>query len=175
MARKRKINTDEADRADQRRRAKHVEDETAGMEPLNAKAPAYMKGTVAEELWNSIVPILRQSKTIKEADAKTVEALCTAYMLYREAFKQIQENGIQQKICRTLQDSTGEKIGSDFIGYKKNPAVTTMDSAINRIRQLSSDLGLTPTARATLLSLPDANKDDQAPSLADILNGKSDF
>lgn len=175
MPRKRKINVKSTDRADQRARAQELQKKTDNLAPLQSTPPRYMRKTEAGRVWRSVVPILQQSKTIKEADVRTVEALCTAYMLYREAFKSIQDVGIQTPIYKTVQDQMGQEIGQDFVGYKKNPAVTTMDAAINRIRQLSSDLGLTPTARAALLSLPDSNKQDNSPTLSDILNGDSDF
>lgn len=175
MPRKRKLNAKSTDRADQRRRAEAYKKDSSELAPLSSRVPAYMKGTPAGDAWRSIVPILRKSQTIRQADVKTVEALCTSYMIYRDAFESIQKDGIQQKIYKTMQNAMGEKIGTDFVGFKKNPAVTTMDSAINRIRQLSSDLGLTPTARASLLSLP-TNKDDKdAPSLADLMSQKVGF
>ena len=100
-----------------------------------------------------------------------MEALCSAIALYRLGFDDVQENGIQTPIYKSVQNNRGEIIDRDFVGFKKNPAVSTMDAAIRQIRSLSSELGLTPTSRASLLSLTADNDDDDGPSLADVLSG----
>lgn len=171
MPRKMKVTKSPDNKAYQNRRTEMVEKATEDLQPLQTSPPNYMKGTIAGRAWQRITPILRQSTIIKNADRSTVEALCTSISLYRLSFDDIQQNGIQTPIYKTLQNSRGEAIGQDFVGFKKNPAVTTMDAAIRQIRSLSSELGLTPTSRASLLSLTADNDDDDGPSLADVLSG----
>ena len=81
----------------------------------------------------------------------------------------------QTPIYKSVQNNRGEIIDRDFVGFKKNPAVSTMDAAIRQIRSLSSELGLTPTSRASLLSLTTDDEDDDGPILADVLGSGDDF
>ena len=151
MPRKMKVTRSPDNKAYQNRRTEMVEKATEDLQPLQMSPPNYMKGTIAGRAWQRITPILRQSTIIKNADRSTVEALCSAIALYRIGFDDVQENGIQTPIYKSVQNNRGEIIDRDFIGFKKNPAVSTMDAAIRQIRSLSSELGLTPTSRAALL------------------------
>lgn len=171
MPRKMKVTKSPDNKAYQNRRTEMVEKATEDLQPLQTSPPNYMKGTIAGRAWQRITPILRQSTIIKNADRSTVEALCSAIALYRLGFDDVQENGIQTPIYKSVQNNRGEIIDRDFVGFKKNPAVSTMDAAIRQIRSLSSELGLTPTSRASLLSLTADNDDDDGPSLADVLSG----
>ena len=140
-----KVTKSPDNKAYQNRRTEMVEKATEDLEPLQTSPPSYMKGTIAGRAWQRITPILRQSTIIKNADRSTVEAHCSAIALYRLGFDDVQENGIQTPIYKSVQNNRGEIIDRDFVGFKKNPAVSTMDAAIRQIRSLSSELGLTPT------------------------------
>lgn len=174
MPRKMKVTKSDKNHTYQNRRTEMVEKATEDLQPLQTSPPKYMRGTIAGRAWQRITPILRQSTIIKNADRSTVEALCSAIALYRLGFDDVQENGIQTPIYKSVQNNRGEIIDQDFVGFKKNPAVSTMDAAIRQIRSLSAELGLTPTSRASLLSLTADDDDDDGPTLADVLSGGDD-
>ena len=141
---------------------------------LPPNPPNYF-GPIAAACWRKIVPYLESTERVQRIDAGMVEQYCTQYEIYRQAYADVQENGIQTPIYKSVQNNRGEIIDRDFVGFKKNPAVSTMDAAIRQIRSLSSELGLTPTSRASLLSLTADDEGDDGPSLADMLSGGDDF
>lgn len=78
----------------------------------------------------SISAFLEDSTPVKRIDSGLVEQYASQYEIYRNAYKHIQKNGEVQAIYKTLQDQTGEKIGQDFLGYKRNPMTQIYDSAV---------------------------------------------
>ena len=96
------------------------------------------------------------------------------YEIYRQAYDDVLENGIQTKIFKSLQDASGSIVGKDFVGYRKNPAVATMKDASIQITSIGSQLGLSPKARAELMQLVDSKeKEDSTEKLAKIFGGES--
>lgn len=116
MPRKMKVTRSPDNKAYQNRRTEMVEKATEDLQPLQMSPPNYMKGTIAGRAWQRITPILRQSTIIKNADRSTVEALCSAIALYRIGFDDVQENGIQTPIYKSVQNNRGEIIDRDFVG-----------------------------------------------------------
>lgn len=108
---------------------------------------------LARECWRKVVPFLESTNKIQRIDSSLVELYCAQYEIYRKAYDDIKENGIQNKAYRSLQDSTGAIIGKDFVGYKKNPAVGTMKDAINQMTAVGTELGLSPKSRAELFKI----------------------
>ncbi|WP_461241100.1 phage terminase small subunit P27 family [Paucilactobacillus sp. N302-9] len=172
MARQVKLTDDKNDPKYQRERTNDLKKVNENIDELRTSPPKILKGT-ARYVWRRIVPLLKQMGYVRATDRDTIELLCMNVEMYHRAYKSIEEDGIQQPIYRSLQNSAGEKIGTDFVGYKKNPAVQTLDSATAKIKSLSETLGLTPASRAQLLTLVDDSEDSE--SLSDILNKKGDF
>lgn len=170
--RNKKLTTDPNARPEQREQTEKLKKVTENWTPLQKTPPSYMKGTLAATVWQRLIPILQETGVVKQADKATVECLCSAIQLYREAFENVQKNGIQREVWTTPILPTGETLDKEFTRYQKNPAVTTMDSAMKQIKTFSSDLGLTPASRASLMASVDS-QDDDTPSLAEILNAKS--
>lgn len=158
----------------QNQRIAKTQEKTKGLPKLQTVKPKLIKKTPAGKIWDKISPYLRKSDMIKNADLTTIVMLCTEIEIYQKAYKNIQENDIQQPIFNYLQNSAGEIIKKVYVGEKKNPAVNTMDSAIAKIRGLCNDLGLTPASRAKLISLA-TDDDDSDVDLKDMLSGGSDF
>ncbi len=120
--------------------------------------PDYL-GRLAKACWRKVVPFLESTNRVQRIDTALVEQYCSEYEIYREAYKDIQENGIQTKIYSSLQDSTGAIIGKDFVGYRKNPAVVTMNEALKQLKSIGSQLGLSPQARQELMQIASQQKE----------------
>lgn len=140
--------------------------------------PSKHLGTVAKVCWRKIVPFLESTERVKRIDTALVELYCSQYEIYRQAYDDVLENGIQTKIFKSLQDASGSIVGKDFVGYRKNPAVATMKDASIQITSIGSQLGLSPKARAELMQLVDSkekedSKEDSTEKLAKIFGGES--
>lgn len=120
--------------------------------------PDYL-GRLAKACWRKVVPFLESTNRVQRIDTALVEQYCSEYEIYREAYKDIQENGIQTKIYSSLQDSTGAIIGKDFTGYRKNPAVAAMNDALKQLKSIGSQLGLSPQARQELMQIASHKKE----------------
>lgn len=133
---------------------------------LSSTPPKHL-GVVAKVCWRKIVPFLESTERVKRIDTALVELYCSQYEIYRQAYNDILENGIQNKIYKSLQDASGEIVGKDFVGYRKNPAVATLKDASIQITNIGSQLGLSPKARSELMELVESkNKVDAAEQIA---------
>lgn len=110
---------------------------------LQPTAPRYLKGQ-ARSMYEALVPLLTARGTGKISQS-IVEQYCQVWSISRQAFDEIQANGI------TLEG-------------KKHPAVTTYESATKNLRGLASDLGLTPQAMVNLQKLIIDSDEDDGPS-----------
>ncbi|QBX17990.1 terminase small subunit [Streptococcus phage Javan392] len=87
---------------------------------------------------------------------------CTNYEIYRQAYADIQDNGIQTAIYKSVQNQMGDKIGEDFVGFKKNPAVDIMKNANTQLTSIGTALGLSPKARQELLAIASEDKNEKS-------------
>ena len=129
-------------------------------------------GTVAREVWRKIVPFLESTEKVQRIDTFLVETYCTNYEIYKIAYEDIKQNGIQQKITKPIQDQgTGEIIGEQSLGFRKNPAVATMKDAVDTLNRIGVQLGLTPKGRQELLEIvgEETNKVSTAEMLKEFL------
>lgn len=94
-------------------------------------APATL-GDHAAEVWEEYVPHLAGSGVLRATDLPVFEAYCVAVATFRLAAKQVQKYGPL---------IMGDK------GPVKNPAATVMREQQAEIRQLSTLLGMNPSAR----------------------------
>lgn len=125
---------------------------------LPATPPHYL-GTLAKACWRKIVPFLESTGRVERIDVGLVEQYCANYEIYRNAYQDIQDNGIQAKIFTSLQDSTGKIVGKDFAGFRKNPAVATMKDALNQLNSVGIQLGLSPKSRQELMRIASRKKE----------------
>lgn len=97
--------------------------------------PAYLDG-YALDCWNKYAPLIKEHKIFTEADFATLEKFCTAYHVYRMAFRELQRSGIT--------------ISHESRGEIKNPAYDMWKGAMAETRQHGALLGLDPFARSRL-------------------------
>lgn len=128
---------------------------------LPSDPPNYL-GKEARAVWVKIVPFLEDTQKVKRVDSMLVELYCTTYEVYKLAYQDVKENGIQQPLKKPIQaQGSGEILGEQFLGFKKNPAVATMKDAVDTLNKVAIQLGLTPKGRQDLLSIVDDAKEDK--------------
>lgn len=127
---------------------------------LPSDPPNYL-GTVAREVWRKIVPFLESTNKIQRIDTFLVETYCTNYEIYKMAYEDIKEKGIQQEITKPIQaQGSGEILGEQSLGFKKNPAVATMKDAVDTLNRIGVQLGLTPKGRQELMEIAGDNSEE---------------
>lgn len=138
---------------------------------LPSDPPNYL-GTVAREIWRKIVPFLESTQKVERIDTFLVETYCTNYEIYKIAYEDIKQNGIQQEITKPIQaQGSGEILGEQSLGFRKNPAVATMKDAVDTLNKIGIQLGLTPKGRQELLEIvgEETNKASTAEMLKEFL------
>ena len=141
---------------------------------LSIDPPDYL-GKSAKATWRKIVPFLESEGKVKRIDANLVEIYCTQYELYHNSYEHIQKHGEAAAIYKSLQSSSGQIIGKDFVGWKKNPMVQINDSASKALIKVGAELGFSPKSRSDLMQLIQP-KDKSKKSLAEKLReGAGDF
>lgn len=118
-------------------------------------------GTVSREVWRKIVPFLESTNKVQRIDTFLVETYCTNYEIYKLAYEDIKQNGIQQEMKKPIQaQGSGEILGEQFLGFKKNPAVATMKDAVDTLNKIGVQLGLTPKGRQELMEIAGEQSDE---------------
>lgn len=127
---------------------------------LPSDPPNYL-GTVAREVWRKIIPFLENTNKIQRIDTFLVETYCTNYEIYKKAYEDIKENGIQTEIIKVIQaQGSGEILGEQSMGFKKNPAVVVMKDATETLNKIGIQLGLTPKGRQELMEIAGDNSEE---------------
>ncbi|MCM0582168.1 phage terminase small subunit P27 family [Weissella diestrammenae] len=119
---------------------------------LSYRSPDYL-GKKAKVIWRKVVVFLEENSAVTRIDGNLVEMYCTQYEIYRNAYDHIKENGEVQPVYKTLQDASGEIVGRDFTGYKRNPMTQIYNDAVRSLARIGSELGLSPKSRAELTEL----------------------
>lgn len=138
---------------------------------LPSDPPNYL-GTVAKEVWRKIVPFLESTNKVQRIDTFLVETYCTNYEIYKIAYEDIKQNGIQQEMKKPIQaQGSGEILGEQSLGFRKNPAVATMKDAVDTLNRIGVQLGLTPKGRQELMEIvgEETNKASTAEMLKEFL------
>ena len=118
-------------------------------------------GTVARETWRKIVPFLESTQKVQRIDTFLVETYCTNYEIYKIAYEDIKQTGIQQEMKKPIQaQGSGEILGEQSLGFRKNPAVATMKDAVDTLNKIGIQLGLTPKGRQELLEIVGEESDE---------------
>ena len=129
---------------------------------LPSDPPNYL-GTVARETWRKIIPFLESTQKVERIDTFLVETYCTNYEIYKKAYEDIKENGIQTEIKKLVQaQGSGEILGEQSMGFKKNPAVVVMKDATETLNTIGIQLGLTPKGRAELAEIAGTQDDNSS-------------
>lgn len=179
--RKAKVTNDEKARKYQRERTENMQKHDASLQNLQPTPPRELVG-VARQAYTKIVNDLNASGVIKQIDINVVVALCKQIQINRSAYEHIyvgvngsEPEGIQTPIYKAVQGPDGKVKEHLFMGYKKNPAVQTLDSSTAKIKSLCETLGMTPSSRASLLSMT-SDDDDDATDISDVFkNAQTDF
>ena len=118
-------------------------------------------GTVARETWRKIVPFLESTQKVQRIDTFLVETYCTNYEIYKIPYEDIKQNGIQQEMKKPIQaQGSGEILGEQSLGFRKNPAVATMKDAVDTLNKIGIQLGLTPKGRQELMEIAGEQSDE---------------
>ncbi|MCM1235733.1 MAG: phage terminase small subunit P27 family [Ruminococcus flavefaciens] len=118
-----------------------------------SKDPPHYLGTIASVCWRRIVPFLESTGRVERIDVGLVEQYCVQYEIFRTAYDDYLENGLQSKIFTSVQNSKGEVIGKDFTGFRKNPAVAIIKDSTNQLNSIGLQLGLSPKGRQELMQI----------------------
>lgn len=105
------------------------------------RPPSHL-GKIAAQKWRSIMPILSQLGTLAESDLTLVEMFCVCYGRWREAEKQVEARGGMVLIVKG--------------GSYESPWISLAKRFIEISIKLTTELGLSPTARAKIMGAPRA-------------------
>ena len=73
----------------------------------------------------------------------------------------VKQNVNQQEITKHSQPEwSGEILGEQSLGFRKNPAVATMKDAVDTLNRIGVQLGLTPKGRQELLEIVGEQSDE---------------
>ena len=126
-----------------------------------ASAPPNYLGTVSKDIWRKIVPFLEATGKVERIDTFLIETYCTNYEIYKIAYEDIKQNGVQQEMKKPIQaQGSGEILGEQSLGFKKNPAVATMKDAVDTLNKIGIQLGLTPKGRQELMEIAGEQSDE---------------
>ena len=128
---------------------------------LATDPPEYL-GNVARETYRRIRPFLESTNKVQRIDTFLVETYCTNYEIYKLAYEDIKQNGIQQEMKKPIQaQGSGEILGEQSLGFRKNPAVATMKDAVDTLNKIGVQLGLTPKGRQELMEIASEQADNR--------------
>ena len=98
--------------------------------------PASLQGRMASKKWTEIAEHLIESDVLKSTDLDVLESYCLAWELMVRADAELEKDGLT--------------VTSPMGTVSKNPAATILASAQAEHRQLSTLLGLNPSARTRI-------------------------
>lgn len=97
--------------------------------------PSYLTAE-AKQVWQMVVAELGRFGLIQTPDAVSLEAYCQEVVTFRRASRDVNKRGVMVTGYR------GSKV--------KNPSISVMHSAADRIRQFAREFGMTPASRSGL-------------------------
>ena len=111
--------------------------------------PDYL-GPVAVARWNTVFPMLQACRVLTRADVESLARYCDTYEWWLATRAKLKAEGDTYPI---LTQDGGIKC------LIQRPEVAIAHKLANQLRQLESDFGLSPAARASLKVEPDAKKE----------------
>ncbi|WP_276804888.1 phage terminase small subunit P27 family [Lactobacillus hominis] len=136
------------------------------------QAPKWL-GNYGKRMWPKLAAYLNKNSKIIRADEYLLQQYCSTYDLYRMAYDEIQKEGLQSKIYKTVVSPVdGSIVAKNFAGFRKNPAVQTMSDSLSKLNSIGRELGLSPRARSEMLELnaPEEKKKSVAESMKEFFN-----
>lgn len=122
-------------------------------------------------LWPKMANYLNKNPKVLRADEYLLQQYCSAYDVYRRAQQSLRDDGLQQKMFKTVVNPvTGEVINRDFAGYRKNPAYQMMSDSLSKLNSIGRELGLSPKARSEMMEYkaPDEKKQSITDSMKEF-------
>ncbi|MCE9564927.1 MAG: phage terminase small subunit P27 family [Planctomycetes bacterium] len=139
------------------------------MRPLPASSPVFAKGATtrytlgvptmpkhlgksARVVWKRITAEMVAAGTVTHADRDILAAFCVAVADLEALSARIDADGLMIEVPALDRNSrpTGEKV------LKVHPAVKWRSDLMNKVKQLASELGLTPAARSRVETVSEA-------------------
>ncbi|MCY8547302.1 phage terminase small subunit P27 family [Bacillus subtilis] len=140
---------------------KENEEKLKDFEPLHAKPPHWLS-TMGKNEWTRLYPYLK-ALPISELDRTLLAMYCNSFAQYREALKDIAQNG--QIMFET--NSQGVEV------KKKNPSVEIMNAMSKEIRGIAGQMGLSLDSRLRLVGLNNEDDEQEDPMQKFKKRGKS--
>jgi P27 family predicted phage terminase small subunit len=109
---------------------------------------------LAQQEWNSIVPMLLRLGCLNELHGKALGAYCFCYARWCQAEEEVRKRGIM--IEETLFDKDGNEVSSKL---KRNPAISISNEALKLMKSFLVEFGLTPSS-ASRLRIEPPKEDD---------------
>lgn len=125
-----------------------------GKRPLNEKEPIAPAGDpvmpqdlprAAQQEWKRILPELREMRVLSTVDRAALGAYCHAYARWFQAEREIKLLGIVVR-----EPILVHGIATRYVRYKKNPAVTISEKAMQLMKAFLVEFGMTPSSRSRL-------------------------
>lgn len=129
-------------------------EENKKMDELPDKAPSKLKGAAAK-CWEIVVPQLKRGQAVKRLDETLVESLCINYQLMSDSYEMLRDNGSY------FVDDKGN--------LKASPAIGGLDKATKSLKALCRELGMSPSARASLIELAKPQESAETKTTVDDL------
>lgn len=96
------------------------------------------KLTEAErECWDEIVPELARNRIVRNTDCVALTMLVEAYSIYRQALKELEENGL------VAEGSLGQTVVS--------PQFKNVATAMKQMQSILPEFGMTPSSRSRII------------------------
>lgn len=147
---------------EQKEARKENEEKLKDFEPLHAKPPHWLS-TMGKNEWTRLYPYLIETLPVSELDRTLLAMYCNSFAQYREALKDIAQNG---QIMFEL-NSQGVEV------KKKNPSVEIMNAMSKEIRGIAGQMGLSLDSRLRLVGLNNEDDEQEDPMNKFKKRGKS--
>lgn len=148
-----KLTDDKNARYEQRVQTKELVENSKDLDSLQLSAPSYLKGK-ARYCYERLAKQLVESKFIKQLDKELLESLSINYELQQNAYADVNANGATYVADNGM--------------VKKNPSIDIVDKATKNIKSLCTELGMSPTSRANILSNLKEDENKNAPSIDEM-------
>lgn len=125
--------------------ARFGEDSAPAKRSSRPDAPAWLDGE-ARAKWDELCPLLDQAGILSKLDQGILAAYCVAWSNFVETTAQIAQFG------RATNTGKG--------GYKNSPYASQQTVAMNQLRLLGAQLGLSPEGRLRIHAEGDAGAED---------------
>lgn len=138
------------------------EQELSGGNDLVRVIPNELEGNeVAIQYYKFITKEMEVSDILSNLDIPLLTSICLCLTRMRDANLQIEKVGIVYE--------TYDRDGN--INYKKNPSVDVYNAFLTQFKTLATQLGLSPSSRATLAELNVGKKEESEDELLKVLRG----